>query len=317
MVDFYLQVRQELISTMQTALKSVRQLLGISAQELGEFIGVTRQTINNLETDKNRMSATQYVAVCAVIDNYLKDHPELLQAFSAILKPSYSWNSEVDVTHFHNASFLKKWFLCFPDSSNLIELIPDTCTKFETNDLLTLAKNYKIFCDASSLCNSKFTVLMRGLYPLLKEEQNKLIVPLRAVEAIQGMMLSSKSEDILAAQAAMGALSQLQAAGLMEVRGEKTDSNIVSTFISVFSRFKQINRLMLITQNTSLAKDVLSLNDNGIGGFTILAAWISDNGELRFWGSENAGQTDSLTMPKIVTNENSINTTYAGWDSID
>ena len=85
MIDFYYQLRQRMVDAMQASLKQIRQVLGFGVQEFGDLIGLTRQTINNLETQKNKMSLTQYIAVCAVIDNYVKDKPELLPILSTIL----------------------------------------------------------------------------------------------------------------------------------------------------------------------------------------------------------------------------------------
>ena len=44
---------------MQVSLKQIRQVLGFGVQEFGDLIGLTRQTINNLETQKNKMSSIQ------------------------------------------------------------------------------------------------------------------------------------------------------------------------------------------------------------------------------------------------------------------
>ena len=73
MIDFYYQLRQRMIGIMQTSLKQIRQVLGFGVQEFGDLMGLTRQTINNIETKKNTMSSIQYIAICAVIDNYIKD----------------------------------------------------------------------------------------------------------------------------------------------------------------------------------------------------------------------------------------------------
>ena len=81
MIDFYYQLRQRMVETMQVSLKQIRQVLGFGVQEFGDLIGLTRQTINNLETQKNKMSSIQYIAICAVIDNCLKDKPELYRYF--------------------------------------------------------------------------------------------------------------------------------------------------------------------------------------------------------------------------------------------
>ena len=120
MIDFYYQLRQRMVETMQVSLKQIRQVLGFGVQEFGDLIGLTRQTINNLETQKNKMSSIQYIAICAVIDNCLKDKPELLPILSTILCSNEDENHGNIFETIENGSLLKKWFLCFPDESKIL-----------------------------------------------------------------------------------------------------------------------------------------------------------------------------------------------------
>ena len=61
LIDFYYQLRQRMVETMQVSLKQIRQVLGFGVQEFGDLIGLTRQTINNLETQKNKRSEERRV----------------------------------------------------------------------------------------------------------------------------------------------------------------------------------------------------------------------------------------------------------------
>lgn len=56
------------ITRLQESLQLIRQAGGWSAEEFGEMIGVTKQTISNLENKKTVMSKTQYIAIRAVLD---------------------------------------------------------------------------------------------------------------------------------------------------------------------------------------------------------------------------------------------------------
>lgn len=64
------------IEKLTESLPAIRKLAGWSSEELGELIGVTKQTISNIETRKTKMSKTQYIAIRAVIDWEISDHPE-------------------------------------------------------------------------------------------------------------------------------------------------------------------------------------------------------------------------------------------------
>ena len=56
------------IDLLQENLESLRRLMGWTAEELGEKIGVTKQTISNLERRKTQLSKTQYIALRTVLD---------------------------------------------------------------------------------------------------------------------------------------------------------------------------------------------------------------------------------------------------------
>lgn len=58
---------EEIISLLQDNLSSVRKIAGWTTEELGEKIGVTKQTISNLENKKTVMTRTQYIAIGAVL----------------------------------------------------------------------------------------------------------------------------------------------------------------------------------------------------------------------------------------------------------
>lgn len=61
-------IEQNDIKKLQINLNSIRKIAGWTAQDLGKKIGVTKQTISNLENQKTDMTLTQYIAIRTVID---------------------------------------------------------------------------------------------------------------------------------------------------------------------------------------------------------------------------------------------------------
>ena len=63
---------------LQKILKVLRCSLGWSASELGKRTGVTRQTINNMESgnEKFHLSKTLYLAIRYVIEKETRKNPE-------------------------------------------------------------------------------------------------------------------------------------------------------------------------------------------------------------------------------------------------
>ena len=64
------------IVCLQKNLSAIRKIAGWTAEQLGEKIGVTKQTISNLENVKTPMTLTQYIAIRSVIDYEIQTNEE-------------------------------------------------------------------------------------------------------------------------------------------------------------------------------------------------------------------------------------------------
>ena len=113
------------IQRLQAGLPTIRKMIGINATYLSNALNVTRQSISNLETGKNKMTMTQYIAIRSIIshriaqwvgnmeisvtlysliDGYLygvfdrlnpgEDPLELLQLFSAFSPPQSAYHEK-------------------------------------------------------------------------------------------------------------------------------------------------------------------------------------------------------------------------------
>ncbi|MDE6994771.1 MAG: helix-turn-helix domain-containing protein [Lachnospiraceae bacterium] len=65
----------EEIIRMQENLLLIRRTVGWTAEEFGEKIGVTRQTINNIESGRNKLTKTQYIAMRSILDAEMAQSP--------------------------------------------------------------------------------------------------------------------------------------------------------------------------------------------------------------------------------------------------
>jgi len=84
------------ISRLQENLANIRKVAGWSAEDLGEMLGVTRQTIVNLENSNVQMSKTQYIAIRALLDVEIqRSNNETLSQVIEILIDSGTISEEV------------------------------------------------------------------------------------------------------------------------------------------------------------------------------------------------------------------------------
>lgn len=308
MVDFYYQLRQKMITTMQVSLKQIRQVLGFGVQEFSELIGLTRQTINNLETKKSKMSSTQYIAISALIDNYTKDKPELLTIILSILASN---NEDYIIGYLEKGekkSFLKDWFLSFPDNSKIINFSIDEISVIEDKYFNEIAQNYKIFLDQTILLEENFQSKIKAFIKVMEENNNKFIVPLKVIEEFQKQMIYSNKKEITTQ--GISVLRELQNKNLIDIRGEVTDISVNTTFLSVFAKFKALYRLALITNDSKLASQISVLNSENIEGFNILVLKYDKDIGIKKWEEINKN------IMKHEKNE-MVTETLIGWETIN
>jgi len=68
--------KQKQIQLLQQNLRSIRQIAGWTAERLGEKIGVTKQTIGDLENIKRPMNLTQYLAIRSILVEEINSNPD-------------------------------------------------------------------------------------------------------------------------------------------------------------------------------------------------------------------------------------------------
>lgn len=68
--------REIQIKKLQQNLSPIRKIAGWTAEVLGDKIGVTKQTISNLENKKTPMNFTQYIAIRSVLDYEIANNKE-------------------------------------------------------------------------------------------------------------------------------------------------------------------------------------------------------------------------------------------------
>lgn len=67
-----------MVSRLQEHLSLIRKVAGWTTEKLGVRVGVTKQTISNLEHKKTVMTLTQYIAIRSVLDYEVQSSTENL-----------------------------------------------------------------------------------------------------------------------------------------------------------------------------------------------------------------------------------------------
>ncbi|MFI3210178.1 MAG: hypothetical protein R3Y64_03905 [Peptostreptococcaceae bacterium] len=245
-------------------MKFIRHILGFNVQEMADFMGVTRQTINNLETNKSPMSISQYIVFCAIIDNKCKYNSEALRAINAIIRSNSTFNENVDLNRLYDGLFLEKWFsilsmdnleinkneIEFNNSSELFEEICDT---------------HKIFVSYDALMMPDSNIIFDYIVTILKKYEQKLIIPIKVIEKIQNISDQEDNKLSMQAKHALVCIENMKYNQIIKIRGEEGDSeDINDLFIELFNKYSYDYNLALITQSKFLVHTLINENDNNL-----------------------------------------------------
>lgn len=157
-------------------------------------------------------------------------------------------------------------------------------------------KDWKIFMDTCSILHFATEKFWENIIPILQQYQNKVIIPLRCIEELEKHEANKEKYELAEnAKDCLKKLQQLIAANLVEIRGEKDDNFADNVFQVVFTKHRMRYKLLLITQDNGLAKDIQGLNNSkSVKANPVHVRRINQYGYLsKFtWGDDNRVKHD-------------------------
>ena len=91
------QTSERAIALLQENLSIIRKVAGWTTEDMGSRIGVTKQTISNIENKKTKLTLTQYIAIRAVLDYEIQSNPDnkaLAQVVDILLNKDGEFSDE-------------------------------------------------------------------------------------------------------------------------------------------------------------------------------------------------------------------------------
>lgn len=147
------------------------------------------------------------------------------------------------------------------------------------NVLEFFCKEFKIFIDTCSLLDDKACIFLKNIKPYLKTNNNQIIISSKVIEELEKHSKNSEPNKEELSKNAIKMLDEilpnLQDEGLIKIHGEKNDPFADAVFHYVFEKFRIQHKLLLITQDNKLAKEILSKNENeSVKGYKIFVRRI-------------------------------------------
>lgn len=280
------------ISFFQENLRKLRAVVGWSGSDLAELIGVTRQTINNLENNKSQMTSVQYLALCAVVERVKQLSPELRKIIAAVLDKfpinRALGNNNTDINLFD------EWFNLLPEI--FLSIDPNTDALGSLDLMEKFAKDCKIFLSPELLFCENSRECIDSLATTLQKYGNEMIVPSTALKDLITQHGDS-ARDIVTW------INGLQKEKIVRLLGEDDDPPLNELILSLFMHHRGHYELCLITQNVAMAQDVLLLNSwRSLPGYSVHAACISTAGVLTDLGRNQENAIRSERTISLLTN---------------
>ena len=180
---------------------------------------------------------------------------------------------------------------------------------YAKNALEDYVKDWKIFMDTCSILHFAADKFWMNILPLLRQYQNKVIVPLRSIEELQKHEANTGNSELAEnAKNCLRVLNKLIKAGFVEIRGEQGDNFADNVFQVVFTKFRITHKLLLITQDNDLAKDIIALNSNkSVRANPVHVKRINQYGFLSnfSWNTENV-KNNRFKKNQRVSNEEDL-----------
>ncbi|MBF0120753.1 MAG: zinc-ribbon domain containing protein [Desulfobacterales bacterium] len=126
-------------------------------------------------------------------------------------------------------------------------------------ELENIAAYYCLFVDTCSIMHEKANDFFYRLAPILISFKKQIIIPNKVVIEIDRLRNNMKLVTRDAAIRGATILKDYKDYNLIDVRGEKSDPFADNVFLYVFSKFRTQYNLALLTQDKSLAMDILAL----------------------------------------------------------
>lgn len=271
--------RQLMISGLQDSLKVVRKVLDLSAQDVADAIGQSRQTICKVETRKTSLTPTQYISICALLDREIKKQEGVLPQIKEVLK-ARSQGCEKELIQMKNDSFIEGWFGLYEEMYENANLIKSKI--LDEVDLNILCENYKIFFTDDIFDNEGVESFIFRLIPYLKDANNIIFIPKISLDNIKKKLLTSeREEEIKKGKRARNILMTLERFGLLKIKRDSDNKKVDEFLVDIITKQMDSCNIALFTANNALMEKVLSINNIKTAKTSpIIVCGISENGEI-------------------------------------
>lgn len=267
-------LRADLLQGVQMSMRLIRLTLDISGQELADYIGVTRQTINNFEKGHREIGIPYFLAFCGLLDEICRTDFSLKDQLNYIIK-----NNMVNKNYFsEDKTLLNQWFSTFAHLQNYYEHDFEPGEHQQSIEDELLQKAEYIYADASFFIHEKVADFLLRFSTGLEMHEKYLSVTTLGLNTLRNYKNESVGRNKVIAMAAYETLIKLSDKRLIDViQTEDESEHILGIPVEDFSSEAVA---ILVGEDAKARKIAVAMQNNSIEGFL---CHLDDYGNLVEW----------------------------------
>ncbi len=296
-----MEARCALLDVVQLELRPLRLNLGYTSYEVAKMVGVSRMRYICWEAGKAPLTCEAYPALASALDDLIRREGVTELARQLVDGRGRAMGDPAYTTAFVNGSLLHRWHELYVAELELndgedtafeaehvdkaVSLDTDTVEETdgwadydtvcedaeEINDLLY---GRRIIVDESALCAEGVEACIDLLDDAFLSEDNRLIIPLSALEKLEQRAAAGSEE----AQRALTLAKNLHEEGQADIYSTHDAVQGEDSLLNFLSQSRMKHHMCLLTQNTELARKALALNSELFSG-SVTVGCIEENGK--------------------------------------
>lgn len=263
-------IQKAQLDFIQQNFRRLRSICEWSASDVAEVLGITRQTVNNLELGKTQLSPLQYIGFASMLEHCRKSRRDVAAYLNICLEhfPGSDQGTAGDL--------LSSWFCFFPKQFPRTEVPGNALRNIQSVKLIEhIIASCKVIVTPDIFLGNRKCLEELGAAAL--QYHNPLIVPAKAF----GLLEASLSED------GRAFVDACRRDGRIKFYGDEQDPPLAEVVTMQMLRLRSKYPLCLITNDRLLAADIQTLGSlQSVSGYDILTARIVGDAYLQLWDAE-------------------------------
>lgn len=292
-------VQATLLDFLQQHLRQIRGICNWSGNEMAEVLGVTRQTMSNIETGKTKLLPSLYLAIGAMLENRCRQSPILKEYLDICFArfPSNLFN--LDARPVAADTLVENWFSTFPKQfSKAIPVYEPSSILMSRELMLYICRNCKILLCHGILFHDRQLDCVEELCEMAYEHGNSPILPYKAFREMETQLSHDSAQRI----------QRLIDTKRLAIYGSNDDPQLNMLAVQLFFSLNKKYRLAFITDDGKFADDLQQLNSlKTVEGYPAYALMITDDGFLQnYFPTDGAGPDNRMQDRPDTTTQRSL-----------